>query len=223
MSKSQFAQILGCSKPYISQLLGLKRLVLAEDGKRVDVEASLELLGATSDPSKAGVRERWAEFRAAQQLAGAAPASVVPLAAVAVPVPAAAHQSSLIDDTAAAPVAAPAAGAPGAAVVATPARSDYQDARTLREQAEAELAQISLMKARNQVLDADSALRAIADANIAVRAEILALPDRLSQMVAAEVDARKVWELINAECERLCARVEEQARRLAANRIEVMA
>lgn len=215
VSKSQFAQILGCSKPYVSQLIGLKRLALAEDGKRVDVEASLELMGATSDPSKAGVRERWAEFRAGQQLVGAAASPSVQVAPASPVAPAA--QSSLTEDSAAAPTAA----VPSTS--ASPARSEYQDARTLREQAEAELAQISLMKARNQVLDADSTVRAIADAHIAVRAEILALPDRLSQMVAAEVDARKVWELINAECERLCARVEEQARRLAANRVEVMA
>ena len=217
VTKTQFAQILGCTKPYVSQLVATKRLVLSDDGKRVMVDASLELLGATSDPSKAGVRERWADFRATQALVGAPTDAAPPPAVLAISATVPAAQASLIDEP------AQPSGAVGLPVPATPARSEYQDARTLREQAEAEMAQINLMKARGQVLEADGALRAIADAHIAVRAEILALPDRLAQMVAAEVDARKVWELINVECRRLCERIEEQARALSAAHSEVTA
>ena len=71
VAKKDFAAIYGCSKAYVSQLIAAGRLVLSEDGRQVDVERSLELLGATADPSKAGVRERWAAYR--EQHAAAAP------------------------------------------------------------------------------------------------------------------------------------------------------
>lgn len=214
VSKKDFAAIYGCSKAYVSQLVAAKRLVLTEDGKRVEVEASLELLGATSDPSKAGVRERWAEFRAAQQQpTSAPPAPTAPPAAT----QAAPATAAPLDEVAAAAVVPAAAAAPA------PSRSEYQDARTLREQAEAEMAQINLMKARGQVLEAEGTLRAIADNQIAVRTELMALADRLTPLVAPETNARKVWELINVECERLAGRVQASAARLALQRVEVMA
>lgn len=230
VSKKDFAAIYGCSKAYISQLIAARRLVLSDDGKRVDVDRSLELLGATSDPSKAGVRERWAAYRADQgQPAGqgAAPVIAAAPAPMAAPSPAAApavaptpapppvaEQRPLIDEPAA---PAPAAAAP------TPARSEYQDARTRREQAEAELAQIELMKARGKVLDADSTLRAVASAHIAVRTELLNLPDRITPLVLGLTDRRRVWELIQAECERLATTMQQSAQQLAQNRVEVSA
>lgn len=85
------------------------------------------------------------------------------------------------------------------------------------------MAQMKLQQQRGQLLDADSTLRAIADAHTAARAEVLALPDRLAQVVAAEIDPRKVWELINAECELACTRMEAKARALMATSSEVMA
>lgn len=202
VTKTEFAAIYGCSKAYVSQLVAARRLVMDADGKRVDVEASLELLGATADPSKVGVRERWAELRAAQQeTAAAAPAPSLPAPPA---------QPTLLDD------AAP----PAPAAPATTARSEYQDARTLREQAEAEMAQINVMKARGQVLEAEGTLRAIADAHISVRTELMALADRLTPLVAPETNARKVWDLINTECERLAGRVQAGAQRMALQRGE---
>jgi len=217
VSKKDFAAILGCSKAYVSQLVAARRLVLSDDGRQVDVERSLEQLGAHADPSKAGVRERWAAYRAeragaagAGAQAGAAVAAVPVRPAPAAPAAAASAQDgqpSLLDDQAppAQPPAAP----------SSTARSEYQDARTLREQAEAEMAQIELMRVRGRVLDAEPTLRAIADAQVAVRGELLGLADRLAPLVAAETDRRKVWELINAECERLCGRVQQAAQRMA--------
>ena len=195
----------------MSQLVAAKRLVLTEDGRQVDVDASLELLGATADPSKAGVRERWAAVRAAQQASAAAEPPAAAAAPVAKPM---ATQPSLIDD----------APAPAVAPPAPPARSEYQDARTLREQAEAEMAQIDLMKARGRVLEAESTLRAITDTQISVRTELMSFADRLTPLVAAESQPRKVWEIINVECERLAGRVQAAALRMAAQqRAEVTA
>lgn len=64
MKKSEFADSQGWSRPYVSKLASQGRLVLTEDGKLVDVEATLALLGETSDPSKAGVAERHQRDRA---------------------------------------------------------------------------------------------------------------------------------------------------------------
>nr|WP_312231133.1 terminase small subunit [Pseudomonas sp.] len=64
MSKAEFADSRGWSRPYVSKLVSQGRLVLTDDGKKIDVEASLALLGETADPSKAGVAERHQRDRA---------------------------------------------------------------------------------------------------------------------------------------------------------------
>jgi hypothetical protein len=254
VAKKDFAAILGCSKAYVSQLIAAKRIVLSEDGRQVDVEPSLELLGATADPSKAGVRERWAAYRE-QHAATAAPAASLtdtaarpaspppaasaatgapdPAAAATEPAPpqAAAHQAapaapsapsqpSLLDDSAPAPASTAAAQAPAPA----PARSEYQDARALREKAQAAMAQIELRRLQGQVVDAEPVLRAVADIHIAARNELMALADRVTPLVAAETDPRRVWDLINVEAERLAERMQRAAQQLAERRrVEVPA
>lgn len=205
--KSDFAQILGVSKAYVSQLVASGRVVLAADGRRVDVEASLELLKVTADPSKAGVRERWAAMRDATKATAAA--TPAPTPADAAPATAA-SQASLIDATAPA-----AAATPDPEPAKVPASSAYHDARTLREQTEAQISKIALRKLQGSVLDADETLRAIADANTAACAEVLTLPDRVTQLVAAEVDPRKVHAILRDDCERICERISTWARRMA--------
>lgn len=215
VSKKDFAAIYGCSKAYVSQLVAARRLVLSDDGKQVDVERSLEALGATADPSKVGVRERWAAYRAEHGQPSGQGGTTVPTAAPAPAEPSA--QRQLLDEPAAAAAAAPAAPAP------SPARSDYQDARTRREQAEAEMAHIELMKARGQVLELEPTLRAITEAHLAVRAELLGMADRIAPLVAVETNPRRVWELINGEAELLCQRMQSAAQQLAGQRVEVTA
>lgn len=56
MTKAEFADSRGWSRPYVSKLGKQGRLVLVEGGK-VDVEKTLALLNDTADPSKAGVAE----------------------------------------------------------------------------------------------------------------------------------------------------------------------
>lgn len=56
MTKAEFADSRGWSRPYVSKLGKQGRLVLADGGK-VDVEKTLALLNDTADPSKAGVAE----------------------------------------------------------------------------------------------------------------------------------------------------------------------
>lgn len=66
-SLKEFARLLGGVKPgYVSQLKRDGRLVMAEDGKRVRVAESLQLIQDTRDPAKIGAARRHAAARAAE-------------------------------------------------------------------------------------------------------------------------------------------------------------
>lgn len=69
----EFATHMGWRPGYVTELRKAGRLVLSEDGRRVLVQASVERINATRDPSKEGVRERHAAARAAQASEGALP------------------------------------------------------------------------------------------------------------------------------------------------------
>ncbi len=65
LTKSEFAASRGWSKPYVSKLVKLGRLVLTPDG-RVNVTATDTLLAETADPSKGGVTHRHEQERIAK-------------------------------------------------------------------------------------------------------------------------------------------------------------
>lgn len=68
MRLREFAEHLGKKPSYVTELKKNGRLVFAEGG-RVNVEATLERIQATADPSKIGVVERHARERAEKQAA----------------------------------------------------------------------------------------------------------------------------------------------------------
>ena len=144
--------------------------------------------------------------------ASAAPQAPAPALAAGAAVSADPIQPSLLDDT------TPAAAAPSPAPAPAAARSEYQDARASREKAQAAMAQIELRRLQGQVLDAEPVLRAVADAHIAARNKLMALADRVTPLVAAETDPRRVWELINAEAERVAEDMQRAALQLAERR-----
>lgn len=63
LSKSQFATQQGWSPSYVTKLKDQERLVLAPDGKRVDVAATLLRLQRTAAPEKEAVRQHHAAER----------------------------------------------------------------------------------------------------------------------------------------------------------------
>lgn len=76
---AEFATIARFKRPYVTELKHNGRLVLTDDGKRVRVAESLELIKATSDPSRSGVARRHAADRlAASQAAAAVPSAQEP-------------------------------------------------------------------------------------------------------------------------------------------------
>lgn len=68
VTRAQFARLRRMDMSYVCRLAKKGRLVLTADGKRVKVAESIALLGATEDPTKDGVRERFAEERGEAQL-----------------------------------------------------------------------------------------------------------------------------------------------------------
>lgn len=70
-TQREFARLLGYKPSYVTQLKAAGRLVMASDGRKVCVAASLAKIRETADPSKAPVAERHAQARAAS--AAAAP------------------------------------------------------------------------------------------------------------------------------------------------------
>lgn len=63
LSKSAFAASQNWSASYVTKLKDQNRLVMEPGGKRVNVEATLALLGRTSDPGKESVRQHHAAGR----------------------------------------------------------------------------------------------------------------------------------------------------------------
>lgn len=63
LTKSEYAAHRGVSPSYVTKLGKQERLVLAPDGKRIDVAATDALLQRTTDPAKEGVRQHHAAGR----------------------------------------------------------------------------------------------------------------------------------------------------------------
>lgn len=73
VSKSGFARMNGWVPSYVSQLNKEGRLVLDASGKKkVDVEATMALLGKTADPARSGVGDRHARERVERNIMPAA-------------------------------------------------------------------------------------------------------------------------------------------------------
>jgi hypothetical protein len=67
LNQTQFAKTIGKSKGYISMLKASGRLVMTEDGKLVDVEASIKLIADTADQNRDDVAARHEAERLARK------------------------------------------------------------------------------------------------------------------------------------------------------------
>lgn len=77
LTQAQFARHLGIDRAHVTRLKQAGRLVMTDDGKLVDVEASEARIAATADPAKAPVAARHAVARAAA-VDGQQPLKTVP-------------------------------------------------------------------------------------------------------------------------------------------------
>jgi hypothetical protein len=89
------------------------------------------------------------------------------------------------------------------------------DARTLAEQARAESMQIELQKLKGTLAEIAPMSRAVHDAMVAARSELLSLPDRLTPLVTPEQDPAKVYGLIETEVQRVCQTLQDKLTQMA--------
>lgn len=89
------------------------------------------------------------------------------------------------------------------------------DARTLTEQARAEREQIELAKLKGTLAEIAPMTRAVHDAMVAARSELLSLPDRLTPLVTPEQDPAKVYSLIEHEVQRVCQTLQDKLTQMA--------
>lgn len=90
--------------------------------------------------------------------------------------------------------------------------SGYMDARTARERAEAERAQIQVLAARGLLVDAEKVRNELARHLAGLRDSLLQIPARLQSVLAAETDEAKVHDLLQDELHQALAAVVIEAK-----------
>ena len=118
------------------------------------------------------------------------------------PAPMPQHQMSL---SAAAAAASQPADGPAQADPA--GESDYWVSRARREHAEADLAELKLAEQNGQLIRVEAIRSALAGVISSTRDSLLQLPARLAPVLAAETDAAKVHDLIQAEIHQALAQI----------------
>ena len=190
MSFSAFATRLGCRPGYVTDLRKQGRLVLTDNGRRVLVAPSLQLIADSRDPSKAGVAERHAAARGAAMAVPPAPEATAASAA-----PASADTPDDAGDDDAKPSLL----------------ADRRNAALARkEEALARKAERDELVELGQLLVAAEVIAELASAATLIRSRIESGADVLASEVAAESDESRCKALIIDHNERLLAELERQ-------------
>jgi len=159
----EFAARIGCKPGYVTALRHAGRLVLTDDGKRVRVADSLQLIASTRDPAKAGVRARHASARGQ----GATPAPSAP--------PSVAEESEPND--------------PDAVVFPVdPLSLRRAKAQAEREEALARKALRDEQVEMGGLMPRDEVLATVADVTVQLRSRLELLPAVLAPQLAATDD-----------------------------------
>lgn len=200
MRKSEFADFLGVSRAYISQLAKGDRLVLSVDGERVRVRESLERIAKTGSADKSAVAARHALERLAKG-GSAAPVAETVRAAVG------------LDTSPRPPTASGAAAGPPdmATMLLKDPMAAYNIARAQNEQKRGEQMDIELAKSRRELISQDGTVKAVTDLASATRAAFERMPDRIATVLAAESDPHAVYTMLQDEIDSICATLSKQA------------
>jgi transposase-like protein len=185
VSVKECARQLGVSDTAIHKAIRAERCQKHPDGS-VDVEAVRLGMALTADPLRGGSRQAGVFGEASTGSAVSLPGEL-PFTA---------------------PEAAPAADSGRG-------HRPLLDARTLTEQARAEREQIELAKLKGSVAEIAPITRAVHDAMVAARSELLSLPDRLTPLVTPEQDPAKVYGLIETEVQRVCQTLQDKLAQMA--------
>lgn len=178
VSVKECARQLGISDTAILKAIKAERCVRHADGS-VDVQAVSQGMSLTADPFRGGQRQ--AGVFGAVSMGSAVETS---------------DEASLFSVAPSRPaeVIAPKANA----------HTPLLDARTRTEQSKAEKSQIDLAILKGTVAEIEPMTRAVFDAMVATRSELLTLPDRLTPIVTPETDAGKIHMAIETEVMRIC-------------------
>ena len=187
VSIKECARLLGISDTAIHKAIKANRCEKHADGS-VDVQAVRLGMALTADPLRGGQRQAGVFGEASTGSAVSLPGEL-PL---------------MLPDTAAPPVAESSRG-----------HRPLLDARTLTEQARAEREQIELAKLKGTLAEIAPMTRAVHDAMVAARSELLSLPDRLTPLVTPEQDPGKVFGIIESEVQRVCQTLQDKLTQMA--------
>lgn len=103
----------------------------------------------------------------------------------------------------------PAPSKPADAPLSQP--SGYMDARTSRERAEAEHAQIRVLEARGSLVHRDRVKAEVSRHLVSLRDSLLQIPARLQSVLAAESDEAKVHDILQDELYLVLGQIVEAA------------
>lgn len=187
-SFAEFASLAGFKRSYITDLKAKGRLVLTEDGKRVLVAPSLELIQATRDPARAGVAARHAAARSQ----GAA-------------TPAAAQEAPQGLDGVPDPDTVPSDSHAGRRSKALADKEEALARKALREEA-LELGQLML---------GEEVLGVVASAITALRLRLESVAHDLAPQLAALSDEAKIQALLDAEIRTMLSELSRELGALA--------
>lgn len=203
MRKSEFADFLGVTRGYVSQLAKADRLVLSSDGQQVRVRESLDKLAATGNVDKVGVSARHALERLAKGGSGVNVQAAIQSAA-GLPLPSPAPATTTIRKL------------PDAAtLIYTDPMAAYNAARAGNEIKRGEQLDIELAKSRRELIGLEGAVKAVASLAASTRARIERVPDRISTVLAAETDPARVYAILQQEIDSICEEVQQGALGLA--------
>lgn len=201
MRKSEFADFLGVSRAYISQLAKANRLVLSADGERVRVHESLERMDKTGSADKSAVAARHALERLAKGGCAAPVADTV--------------RTAVGLTTSPPPASIAGAGLPDMATMLLKNPMDaYNIARAQNEQKRGEQMDIELAKSRRDLISQEGTVKAVTDLASATRAAFERMPDRIATVLAAESDPHAIYTMLQDEIDGICATLSKQAAEL---------
>lgn len=187
VSVKECARLLGISDTAIHKAIKAGRCEKHPDGS-VDVEAVRMGMALTADPLRGGQRQAGVFGEASTGSAVSMPGEL----------------SLHMPEAPQAPAADTSRG-----------HRPLLDARTLTEQARAEREQIELAKLKGTLAEIAPMTRAVHDAMVAARSELLSLPDRLTPLVTPEQDPAKVFGLIETEVQRVCQTLQDKLTQMA--------
>jgi hypothetical protein len=176
MTRAEYARYRGCRRSYITQLAYQGRLVLTGDGRLVKVHESDRRIEDSRDPSKEGVRERWAADRAT------------------------AHATQLALEAAGDETPAPSAQV-GASAVQTPSLMDVRRELITEQAAASKLKRLEL---EGRLIDRETVRRTVFEKTRVARNAILGLSERLPPLLAAESSEVKIRDMLLVEFRRIC-------------------